>query len=52
MTDLVVWNEVNIEYRPTDEMIADYVKKPLVGEKLQLLRDMIMNINDEHHRIG
>ena len=32
VNDLVGRKEVNIEYCPTDEMIADYTTKPLVGK--------------------
>ena len=53
MTDLLVGRkEVTIEYCPTDEMIADYMTKPLVGSKFKLFRDLIMNLSGKHHRIA
>ena len=36
VTDLVGRKEVTIEYYPTNEMIADYMTKPLVGSKFKL----------------
>ena len=51
MTDLVAQNEVKNEYWPTDEMIKDYVTKPLVGGKFKLFRDLIINIISKHHWI-
>jgi hypothetical protein len=33
-------------------MIADYMTKPLVGGKFKIFRDLIMNLNGKHHRIG
>ena len=50
VTDLVGRKEVTIEYYPTDEMIADYMTKPLVGSKFKLFRDLIMNLSGKHHR--
>ena len=52
VTDLVGRDEVTIEYCPTDEMIADYMTKPLVGSKFKLFRDIIMNLSSKHHRIA
>jgi hypothetical protein len=43
ITDLIKRDLVQIEYCPTDEMIADYMTKPLVGGKFQALRNLIMN---------
>ena len=51
-TYLVDQNEVNIEYCQTDEMIADDTKKPLVGGKFKLFRNLIMNISDKPKLIG
>jgi hypothetical protein len=51
VTDLVGRNEVKIEYCSTDEMLADYMTKPLVGGKFKLFRDRIMNLYGKHHRI-
>ena len=52
VTDLVGQNKVKIEDCPTDEMIADYMTKTLVGGKFKIFRDMIMNLSSKHHRIG
>ena len=43
VTDLIQRNEVEIQYCPTDAMIADYMTKPLVGAKFFHFRDHIMN---------
>lgn len=43
ITDLIQRNEVQIEYCPTDAMIADYMTKPLVGAKFFHFRDHIMH---------
>jgi hypothetical protein len=52
VTDLVDRKEVKVEYCSTDEMLADYMTKPLVGAKLRLFRDLIMNLSGKHHRIA
>jgi hypothetical protein len=46
ITDLIECNQVQIEYCPTDEMIADYMTKPLVGYKFMSFRQAIMNTSD------
>jgi hypothetical protein len=43
ITDLISRNQVQIKYCPTDEMIADYMTKPLIGIKFQKFRKLIMN---------
>ena len=43
ITDLIQRNEVQIQYCPTDDMIADYMTKPLVGAKFVELRKHILN---------
>ena len=43
ITDLIQRNEVQIEYCPTDAMIADYMTKPLVGAKFFHFREQIMH---------
>jgi hypothetical protein len=35
--------EVNIEYLPTDQMIADILTKPLQGSKFAELRTLLLN---------
>jgi hypothetical protein len=51
VTDLVGRNEVNIEYCSTNEMLADYMTKPMVGSKFKLFRDLIMNLHSKHRWI-
>jgi hypothetical protein len=51
VTDLVGRNRVEMEYCSTDEMIADYNTKPVVGRKFSLFRDRLMNLTGKHHRI-
>ena len=36
-------NEISVEYKPTDEMIADVLTKPLQGKKFTDLRDKLLN---------
>jgi hypothetical protein len=43
ITDLIDRKEVTIKYCPTNEMIADYMTKPLTGSKFNNLRNIIMN---------
>jgi len=52
VTDLIGKGEIEVIYCPTDEMIADYNTKPLVGAKFTKFRDLIMNLSDKHHIIG
>jgi hypothetical protein len=43
LTDLIKRKEITIEYCPTNEMLADYMTKPLVGAKFITFRNRIMN---------
>ena len=52
VSDLVERDEVLVKYCPTDDMIADYMTKPLVGSKFKTLRDIIMNLSGINHRVG
>jgi hypothetical protein len=52
VTDLVSRNEVQVKHCPTDEMIGDYMTKPLVGSKFKRFRDLIMNLSGIYHQIG
>ena len=52
VTDLIGKGEVQVMYCPTDEMVADYNTKPLVGSKFVKFRDLIMNLSDIHHLVG
>ena len=42
ITDLIKRKEVTIQYRPTNEMIADFMTKPLTGAKFHTFRKVIM----------
>ena len=44
ITDLINRNEIQIKYCPTEDMIADYMTKPLVGVKFEHFRKLIMNL--------
>ena len=44
VTDLVQRKEFNLKYCPTDDMLADYFTKPLVGTKFVKMRKIIMNL--------
>jgi hypothetical protein len=44
ITDLIERQEVSIKYCPTDQMIADYMTKPLTGQKFHSFRKIIMNL--------
>ena len=35
--------ELELEYLPTDDMLADLLTKPLQGEKFRCLRDELLN---------
>jgi hypothetical protein len=52
VTDLVSRDVVQVKYCPTDEMIGDYMTKPLVGAKFKRFRDLIMNLSGIYHQIG
>ena len=43
ITDLIERKEVSIEYCPTEEMVADYMTKPLTGAKFYKFKQHIMN---------
>jgi hypothetical protein len=42
LADQVDKGNLTVEYRPTDDMIADYMTKPLQGYKFKKFRDVIM----------
>jgi hypothetical protein len=46
ITDKVKRGEIEIEYCPTDEMLADYFTKPLQGSLFQRHRNAILGISD------
>ena len=41
-TDLIKRGEMQVEFCPTDKMLADYMTKPLVGSKFQEFKNKIM----------
>ena len=45
VTDRIKAKELNVEYCPTGEMVADYFTKPLQGSAFRKLRDIIMNVS-------
>ena len=51
VTDLIHRKELSIEYCPTDAMLADYMTKPLMGEKFELFRNEIMNLGKSKEQI-
>jgi hypothetical protein len=50
ITDLIDRGELKVKYCPTDEMIADYMTKPLTGNKFTKFRQEIMNLPDTTHK--
>ena len=43
ITDKLEQKEMEIQYCPTDDMVADYNTKPLQGNKFRKFKRMIMN---------
>ena len=43
LKDKVDREELELEYLPTDKMIADVLTKPLQGEKFRVLRSRLLN---------
>jgi hypothetical protein len=50
VTDLINRKQVSIKYCPTDEMVVDYMTKPLTGTKFKQYRALIMNLPNHHSR--
>ena len=46
LTDQVEKGNVSIQYCPTDEMIGDYMSKPLQGEKFRKFRKDTLNLRE------
>jgi hypothetical protein len=44
ITNLINKNKIQIKYCPTENMIVDYMMKPLVGVKFKCLCNLIMNL--------
>jgi hypothetical protein len=47
VTDRVASKEVDIQYCPTGEMIADFFTKPLQGTPFRKFRNLVMNLEDD-----
>jgi hypothetical protein len=47
ITDLINRNKIQMKYCPTEDMIADYMTKPLVGIKFEHFRKLIMNLSNK-----
>lgn len=45
LTDRIKEKEIIVEYKPTNEMLADTLTKPLQGEQFRALRNLLLNIN-------
>ena len=45
ITDYVKKGKVNIQYCPTEHMVADFFTKPLQGSKFYEFRKIIMNLD-------
>ena len=43
ITDLIERKEVEVQFCPSNPMLADYMTKPLVGEQFMKMRTLIMN---------
>ena len=43
ISDRVTSKEINVEYKPTEEMLADIRTKPLQGALFVKLRDKLLN---------
>ena len=46
ITDKINSEELKIEYCPTDDMLADFLSKPLQGKKFKQFRRKIMNMHE------
>ena len=45
ITDKITDGTMRVEYCPTDDMVMDYMSKPLQGEKCRELRRKLMNLS-------
>jgi len=52
INDLKEKGLVSIKYGPTEEMVADYMTKPLHGSKFTTFRNMIMNITIQQYLLS
>ena len=44
--DKIEKNELRIQYKSTNDMIADILTKPLQGSKFKLLRKLLLNLDE------
>jgi len=44
--DKISQGEAEVQYRPTGQMWADYMTKPLQGSLFQIMRDHILNCHN------
>jgi hypothetical protein len=52
ITDRVSKGDLSIEWCPTDEMIGDFMTKPLQGAKFRKFRDLIMGVTTKFGATG
>jgi len=52
VADIIHWDECMAKYCATDDMMADYNTKSLVGNKFKGFRDLIMNLTGVIPQIG
>ena len=45
--DLMEQDIVQVKYCSTDNMVADYLSKLLVGAKFKIMRDLLMNLSNK-----
>jgi hypothetical protein len=45
LTDRIKDKEIQVTYKPTNEMLADMLTKPLQGEQFRALRNLLLNIS-------
>ena len=46
--DLVKRKQIEIKYWPTDKMLADYHSKLLTSNKMRVMRQWILDLDNEH----
>ena len=44
VTDIIAGGDLQVDYCPTEKMLADFYAKPLQGKLFRVFRSMIMNI--------
>ena len=48
ITDLMKRKEIEVKCRPTDKMLATYLSKPLIGNKMRVMRQWILYLDDRY----